>query len=456
MSDTVNVVMPDGTVVAMPRTLSGDQLKSLETFLPSPPTRTSTFVREGTASLVDNLMGVPDIAANALTRTANDLLRPVRRAGELAGAVRTGDFSQFSPDPRLQTEDPRRNYLDTFQTPPFGQDFIMPTSEQVFAGAQMAGERAGQLMTGSDTPVASFPEALANQRQITEAGRQTNPLTAMAGDVAGDVATLTSLRQPFAANRALSQVAHRRNVEAARVLAERGARDIAREPTVFRAVKNAFGKGTNLSTLMNRAGRAAEAGLEGATVALLNDGDPIEIGAYSAAGQLAGSALTGGVTGILKGGVTAAGTRIMGSALAIGALIQTAKTAIPGGNDFILNSIESGFPKVMLGIALGSLSGLAGAGRVSGGFPVTAIPRVADAITTIPRAAVISVLNEALKNPSHERVINLLAQDPNYFGESAGRQIQRAIANDDISLEDTMNRLLKSNAFRQRLEAASE
>ena len=458
MSDTYDVKMPDGTVVKnVPFGITKNQLMMKLGIRDKDVSALATYGREATKSLTDNLLGIPDLMLNAGAGAINDTLRPVRKLGEFAGAVATGNYDQFSEDPKL-SKDPRRNNLNTINTPPLGQNFLMPTSDQVFGAVQSGTEAAARIMNSQNPNIPSasitpLNEAIQQQTAISQEGQEQNPNAAMAGNLTGDAAMLLGVRNPFAADRAINQVAHRRNLEAAQLLAKRGAQDIARDPTLKRAVSNVFSNGTGVQKLLNTTGRAAEAGLEGAVVALLNEGDPMEVAAYSAGGQLVGSAFLGGVSKLLSGGPTAIGLKVGTTAFAMGSLFQLVKESAPGGQDSLISSIESGFPKVMLGIALGGVSALSGAGRVSGGFPVTAIPKIADAITSIPRAVVISSLNEMLKDQSAEVVINKMVSDPEYFTAAESRRIYRAMTTESLSISDTIKSLSENNKFNEKLEA---
>lgn len=203
---------------------------------------------------------------------------------------------------------------------------------------------------------------------------------------------------------------------------------------------------------MNRSGRAVEAGLEGATIALLNDGDPLEVAAWSAGSQAGGSLLLSGMSGIFSGGPTRIGLKILGTAAGVGTLLQILQVAGPQDDPSLIGSIEAGFPKVVGAIALGSLSGIAGLGRVSSRFPVNALPQIADAISALPRGATISVLNELLQDPAAETVVQRLASDPNFFGARAGRRIQRALTDETISLSETVENLMSNSEFREAWE----
>ena len=421
-----------------------------------------TFGRELTKSATDNLLGIPDMALNIGARVVNDAVRPITSFADKAAAAVTGQrpTSGFGPD--------------LINTPPIGQDFVMPNSNEVFGIAQQIGERAAKFATGSDIPVATLNEARANQARITERGRQTNPFAAAFGDVLGDAAMLTSLKSSIPAIKwnpiTKSLEGGSRSIAGARGLQQNSAanfqameqstqqlRAFANAPDAQRAMNALFSNSKGTRALINQVGRAAEAGFEGSVIAMLNEGDPMELAAYSAGGQVVGSmglSLISGIAG--SGGLTSQGLRILGSAGGMAAFYQLAKTAIAGGDNSFLDSFEASFPKVLLSMALGSLGGMVGAGRVSSRFPVTAFPAIADGITTMQRGATMSVLNEMLKDPVVENVVLKLSKDPEFFGAEAGRRINRAMTTGDAGVRETIDILSNNKKFSDLVGAIME
>lgn len=433
-------VIPAGTLIRnVPAGMSRNQLLAK---LNKNSSSLKVAGRQALAGLVDMLTGIPDVLANASVKAVNDVVRIPQAAGEHAAAFMSGNFDHFGTTPPL------------IDRPPLGQDFIMPNSNDVFAAAQVGGESLARLMSGSDMPVSTLSEAQNQQQAITDAGESQFPLAALGGDLAGGAASLATVRAPIAAQRAMTQLEHARSLEAARRLAARSSSGMANIPTLRASLNEAVKRSTFLKSLANRTGRAAEVGLEGATIGLLNGGDPLELAAYSAGGQVAGSILLGGVSAISgNGGLTSKGGRLMVAAGGIAALLQMVKSAAPGGEDSVIQSVESGFNKVLGGIALGTMAGIAGAGRVTNKFPVRALPEVADAITSLPRGATISVLNEVLKDPASEKVINRLRVDPNYFGSAATQRLRQAIQSERVSLTATIEELSNNSAFAEKLNA---
>ncbi len=179
----------------------------------------------------------------------------------------------------------------------------------------------------------------------------------------------------------------------------------------------------------------------------------MELAAYSAGGQAAGSIMLSGISAISgNGGIGSKSGRLLLAAGGVGALLQMVKSATPGGEDSVIDSIESGFNKVLGGLALGALAGISGAGRITSRFPVRAFPDVADGITALQRGATISLLKEAVNDPTAEKVINKLSRDPNYFGPSATDRLRRAMQSERVSLSKTIEELMQGRDFLEKLE----
>ena len=428
-----NTTLPDGRVIPAGTLIKnvpqGTTRQQLLNKLSKSVSALGVAGRAGLSTLTDNVMGMVDAPLNLFARATN---ASVRKRAELSG---------------------QPPGIGLINTPPLSQNFLMPSSNQIFAGAQVAGEKAAQLISGSNIPVASLEQAQQRQQAITQAGRQQHPIAAGVGNTAAGAFTLMSLRGPIAAQRGLTQLAHVRNVQAARKLAKKSANAVVDSPTLSKSMEEAVKHLTLPKTMANRAGRAAEAGLEGLTLALLDGGDPIQVAAYTAGGQAAGGILLGGISVVSGGGgLISKGGRLMIAAAGIGALIQIFKAATPGGQDILTRSIESGFDKVTFGLALGILSGIAGAGRVTSRFPVKALPEIADAITSLQRGATISLLNDAVKDPNVEKVINKLARNPNYFGPAATAKLRRAVYSERLKVSDTIKDLMENPAFLEKME----
>lgn len=447
-------VIPAGTVVK--NAPEGVSRANLIRKLSRNSSSLGVMLRNTAGSMLENAQG---LAKQFGHLTVDPLVNPLIRAKNFA---QTGDIRQLEADPRFAPVTPENQILP--QNRPIQEmgnlnpSLQLPTLDRndIFAGAQLLGEFAArndrQQMGLPMIPATNFADAQSHQQAISEASQEAYPMASMAGDVLGPAITLGALRGPIAAQRGISQLNHVRNMEEASRLAQRSSHAIANNPNLRSALNEAIKNSTMLKNLGNRVGRAAEAGLEGATLAVLNGGDPVEVAAYSAGGQMAGSLLLGGIS--VKGGqgMGKAGLTILGKAAGIAALLQLGKQFVIGGDDNPMDSLKSGFNKLLGVLALGAVSGIAGAGRVTNRFPVAALPGIADGITSLQRGATISVLNELLKDPAAEKVVKKMSREPNYFGRGATQRLQQAIESEKVSLTETIEELSRSPDFRELLE----
>lgn len=396
---------------------------------------------QGMASrLAGNVANIPDVLANIAARSVNN-------AAQLPDFMNPANYQRGGGDVR-NFQQPET----LIPVPTLGQETIPgPTGSDLLGLSQRGGELAGAIRTGDFSQFR--PNAGAQQQARTEAMQQQSPTSFWLGQIGGDMMTMLTARAPIASARGNAQLAA---ISAAKA-AEKGGTSIALAPSVAAALKSATVNSKSTATLMNRLGRVGETGLEGFTLAALNgQADPLETAAYAAGTQAAGSVLLGGMTGLLSGGPTKAGTKLAISAVAIGAMMQIFKAATPAGNESpveVLSSLDAGFNKVALGLAAGVVSGAAGMGRVTNRFPVTALPQVADMITSMPRAATLSVLTQILEDPAAEAVVNKISTDPGYFDPASLRRIERAFVDEKVSLSTTIEDLMNNREFRQKFEA---
>ena len=276
----------------------------------------------------------------------------------------------------------------------------------LFPGGEKFGERKERelldINTESERLAAKFPKATG------------------IGDVLGDVATIFTGRMPLVGK-----------IQKLEKGLEGAARKLITQPKVpgLKAAAVEALNSNKVRTLAKGLGRSLEAGLEAASLDLIKGGDNLEVGVYVAAGQAAGSLSLQAIT-------KPTGRKLAASAIAFGAMIQLLKNTIPGEQSGVISSIEFGFEKVQLALVLGTLSGLAGAGRVRGkNFPI-----LTDAMTVLPRASMISFLqNYVSASPENQatvdQVIEKLSTDPEFFGEELTQRLQKAI-NDGTLMQE--------------------
>lgn len=293
-------------------------------------------------------------------------------------------------------------------------------------------------------PVAAFPANQAAQEAISQRFEAEAPGATALGEITGDVLSLIGGRAPLARAGAFNQV-----VGAGRAFRMApGARRLLQRAAESDAVQ----------FLARAGGRSLETGIEGLILAAVQDGDPLEMGAIAAGGQAVGSMLTPLVS--TKGGALGLAATAAGYA----ALLQLAKQSTPGGRDRILESIETGFDKIILGAGAGLIAGLAGAGRVRGsvgGKLAQDLPLVADSLSAIPRGAVLSWVESQLQGGAEAReaesVVRRLSQNPNFFPPKARDALRQSMTAEDGDVSATVQRLKdKDPRFRRSLEKLME
>lgn len=426
---TVNVAgvdktltFPDGTkreVIA--RTVT-DILGRFETERPSVIGATS---RAGAEKFINNILQLPNTLGTFI--------------GESAAAIKMGDFSQFGKG------EGRSN-------------LPLPTATDIFAGADVVGERSASLaniLRGADNPpLETLPEAFGKaklrQQQLSDVTRASRPIASATGDLLGDAATIATGRLPIRAG--LSKIKPPALPKKAIELVSK----IRMTPGLPRLLDRVL-KTKSVTSLGKAAGRATEAGFEGAALAILNSDDPLETAAFAAGAQGLGTTFLELSKGITSGGAKSAGLKIGLAAVAVGSLIQLVKEATPGGRDRVLESMETGFSKVMFSLLLGGLSGLGGFGRLKGTKFAEDLPILSDMLTSLPRNVVLGTLREVLVaedegNNTPGIVLDALSNNPNAFDKDVTALIEKALTQEDVSFVDTVNGLLQtSDVFTKKL-----
>lgn len=290
------------------------------------------------------------------------------------------------------------------------------------------------LMPGGE----SFGDAFQANRAETSAEMGTmhaeHPFAIAAGGLAGDAATLATGRLPLA--KGINKLESKLTAKAPELFF---GSTKAMDPGVGRLATRVI-TSPAMKSVARGAGRSVEAGFEAATLDLLKGDDPLETAAYAAGGQMAGSFLLHAGKGLLSGGPLKAGAKLGLAAFSAGSIVQMLKSATPGGKDFILQSLETGYDKVTYGLVLGAVAGLAGGGRLRGGKLAEDLPKLTDAIATIPRGAMISLIEGFVDAPEPqqqqmETILVKLAEDPEYFGEGSTNRLSLAIENGTFAKE---------------------
>jgi len=259
-----------------------------------------------------------------------------------------------------------------------------PTVEGIEAGARAL----PALFPGGDT----FSERKALKLDEINAGiearREEFPIGAKAGDVAGDVATLMTGRLPL--SKGIRQAEQK-------LLKNRIKFDV-QGPGVKKSLEDLANSQT-MRKLAKGAGRSTETGLEAAALDILKGNDQLETVPLAVGVQIGGSLTLEIGKGLLSG------NKALWSAVVFGTMLQLAKNTIPGGENNLLSSLESGFEKVQLSIILG-LAVSPFTGRFRGVGQSRNYPRLADGITTVTRGAALSFVSDyfAADEPTRQKM----------------------------------------------------
>jgi hypothetical protein len=374
-----------------------------------------TAGRVGTSRFLDTFFEAPEDILNFASEQAKRLPPSVQAAPGLGQAV------------------------TALRQAPGNVDIPNPQASDVFAVAQLAGEAAGAVRSGDFGQFSSFQQAKEQQQAQTEQAIEQNPIASALGQAAGDAATLVTGRAPLAVARRNAQL---RQAPKTEQLAP-GAKQLARD--IFQSDK--------MKSLKRATGKAAETGLEGATLAILNDGDPIETAGWVAGGQLVGSLGLEVFPPTKRGAVN--------FAVAVGSvatLLRFGQEFSPGENS-VWTAVDQSFNKMKYGLIAGLGGAFVGAGRIGTSQGATSFgrslqrnaPAITDSITAIPRGMVVSMTNEILKDGNEEKVTALetMAQNPERFDEAIQKRIERAIKKGNLPQE--MDKLMKNERFREAI-----
>lgn len=339
-----------------------------------------------------------------------------------------------------------------------GQRNELPPASDLIAGAETLRQMAGGIPTPQataaaqayrggipfDAPPSPLPregipvsqrfalqsavEDLTSQRFAEQA-----PVATITGDVGGDVATLMTGRAPLARYVPRGGPRHARGLSALPPGLRRTLDDAARGFT------------RNLSGGL---AKAAETGLEGATLAILNKGDPVETAFWAAGGQAAGS--------MLLHLATKPQTRLIPYVVGTAILTQAFTAVGPGERNFF-ESYDKAINGLIATAGLGVLAAAAGAGRISG-RRAQDLPKITDAINAIPRGAALSLLQDltAARDKGDDTLFQVLektAAHPDAFGTDVINRLNRAFIDGKIATE--VDSLMKSQKFRDTLDDLS-
>jgi hypothetical protein len=422
---------------------------------------------QGSRGVFDNLMNLPNAAGEVIGSGLAAATAGVQTIGTGIGeGLASMNFDLTTGEPLNLAEDFSRHYQDARNTFPAsvltgGMDAPTSLDAQAFAPSLMETAFQGKVPTGYDLTgtggiapkteprepqmLTPFGETFAQKRDEVLEGvldrRAEHPIGAAGGDVLGDVATVLTGRVPYVsgqrATRLATPPAKPQKIDPGfRRWADRRVNDIQ-------------------SWLKTSGLKMAETGLEGATMAALQDEDPLAAAAFGVGAQAVGN-ISQGVWDEIPGKRPTIKLAVGG--IAATALWQVWKSLTPGGRDRILESEESAYDKMAAIVAVGAMTRMAGFSRPNQ-RQLDDLGAVVDSWHTMRRGAVMSLFSELENDDSGdmERVMMQLSQDPSFFSPTAQRRISRAATTEDVSMGNTIESLMEADRkFRRKVISLRE
>lgn len=412
---------------------SGKPLPNLPKRPPTPTSWQDAFADSATSGFVNNLAKTPQLLSDVVAGAA------------AAYETIPGAVENFRNDQPLNLREQ------------FGQEFADQKEgfiPRILDNTRLPG--AAELTAVGDAVRSDLPYAEGFQQSLDQtaseraAQRENHPFASMAGRAAGDVATLMTGRAPIVSARAPALRAQREALEKQAEATFKNVPSSLKERLNDVVSENLppLLKETALN-LKRATGKAGGVGIEGATLAMLHDGDAESMFWMSAGGQAAGSASLFLLDKVARNPLGFVATAWVAS--------EMFKAAAPGAQDFF-ESKDFSIQKAVAGLGLGVAAAMAGAGRLRGPnaekFPV-----MFDAITAVPRGAILSRLQELSNNAQNGNtvpfdVMSRLGRQPGYFSENQRRALTRAMNSDKPNaFTQEVERLMKNSPdFRKRVD----
>jgi hypothetical protein len=338
-----------------------------------------------------------DVLGNAITAIPS-----------LAGDFLTYPFRRvrdFARNPSLPPSSPISDYMHDQTAPP-----IKSQDTPVFGAVPRVSVQdiaAGLRAASGD---ATFDQARHNIDVNEAARREVYPTSSAVGDITGTVETLGSLRAPFTEKLREFEYNRSKQVEKGKTMFE--SRPFKDKADARRVLLQSPG----FQAILRGAGRTGEAGLEGATISLLQDQDPSSAAAFSAGVQATNSAGTEALMRKFTKLPSRVATFSVNAAILTG-VMYAAGVVLPGST----NSTEAqkaAIHKMILGYTLGAgLSGVTTRART--GATSAYIPHLADALGSAPRNAMQKVLTDYVN--SDQGTKQTLAAKIKFMGDNIGR-----------------------------------
>lgn len=375
-------------------------------YRPPPGSAMDAYTGAAAEGLVDNVLGVP-----------NTILGSFGRDLQLVGKAL---------NPMLSAE-------ERMTPTPFPDVMNLPSGREALSRAQ-------SLLGGT------MQDAMAQR----EATAQEHPLATLGGDLTADALTLAGGRAPIKsvqgrAGGLLDKWIQDVLEHAARVMT--APKEVGVKAMVADVLKN-----ESFQHLMRGTGRSLETGLEGAVLSTLKDNNPLETAAFSAGGQLVGSA---GLSLVLEGaerpykfvgrkprGVVdkAYGLALMSGML--GGVLFLGQQFSPGDNSQFLAD-EKAFTKTAGMVMLGALAAATGAKRSQVDGLLKRYPALADSVSSLGRGAAISAIDDMTADNSVAKVMSNLSVAPEAFKKVWIDKLDTGLRGG--KLKTTVNELIQSD-----------
>jgi hypothetical protein len=378
-------------------------------------------MRQGAGSFIANVLSIPHGTGKLLA--AGAALPALIPGGQSYSEARTAQEGKLPASALLAIPD-----VSTEQV------LAAPTAiGRSFSNANANASRAQQLLRDPNAavpPMASvsvpqnYAAAVAEEQKLAAA----NPLSSSAGRTAGDVGSMLTLRPGQRALEALDL----------KYLNPRA--ELAEVPGALNAAARTLARGT---------GRTAEAGIDGAAIAALGDGDPAKTAAYSAGVQAAGSAALAAKNAFLRNPLKSFAGLYLGH--------EMWKAALPGPQNMI-ESKDAAVNGMVAAYGLGAAAAIAGSSR---GVGPGSVRSLTDAISSASRTSVASIVTQlqeadAKEQPQYAKVLELLSQDQELFGTDARVRLERASRSEEPrALLNEIDALMRSTRFKSIYDRAS-
>jgi hypothetical protein len=356
----------------------------------------SSFAERAANQYSNNMLAIPSVGADLLSAPFRSL-RALQQ-GQPAPAM-------FGATPRL-------------------------TVEKIASGA-----RAAEAAARGEDPTAAYNQARANIDIARGAMQQQFPWSQTAGSVAGDIGTLFTGRLPFTRLPGTLE----KGALASETMAPGATKTLTR---AWEGISGKFGRPL---------AKAGETGVEAASLAILNEGDPVKTGALAAGGQLGGSTA-------LK---FLHSPRAYGYIAGAWLMYSMGQRLIPGGTNSWGHAVQEVLNHSGHALLTGMAAAALGAGRFKGSPHGASekfadeIPLLADGINLAfrtPATAGIADLftqDRTSQTPVVGPLLNKMMNDPGKFTTQELETVSKAIQ--DGALKPTIDRLMSNDSFRAKV-----